>query len=414
MIVRARLIACAGALVRAGALACAGALVFVAALAGVAALGLASAVAAEPGVTATEIVIGCSTSLSGPLAFTGEQGTKFGIDLFVKALADAGGIHGRKIRTIYYDDAYEPDRALANTRTLVERDHVFAIVAPLGTSPVAATLSYLESQRVPLVFPLQDSAAIRGRKDVIAGTMLADRQAQLMVDYLVGAGHGKRFGILYHANAHGREWFAALEKRLARHRLKFAAAESLQPGIVDVTAAVARLRAAKPEFVFLAVTPVVAAQALKERMKIGWTDTAMVAAGPAADERYLGVAAGASDGVQALSLWPEPQMTDLPALRLYRERIAKYFPKNEPNRYSLAGYFAAMLFAEGVQRAGPELTRETFMGALASLKDWDSGILPPLTIGRDHETQKQAFWVIVDKGRFKPVTGWLSSEEPAR
>jgi branched-chain amino acid transport system substrate-binding protein len=90
--------------------------------------------------------------------------------------------------------------------------------------------------------------------------------------------------------------------------------------------------------------------------------------------------------------------------------MQKHFPKNEPNRYSLAGYFSAMLFAEGAKRAGKTLTRESLIGALESIKNFDSGILPPLSIGADHETQKAGFWVRVEKGHFKQLTDWLKSD----
>src|SRR5213083_2786659 len=90
---------------------------------------------AERGVTDTEIVVGCSNSFSGPLAFTGEQMTKMGIDLYFKVVNDAGGINGRKVRTIYYDDGFKPQDAVANTRKLVEQDGVFAVITPQGTAP---------------------------------------------------------------------------------------------------------------------------------------------------------------------------------------------------------------------------------------------------------------------------------------
>ena len=75
-------------------------------------------------------MIGSSNSFSGPLAFTGAQITKYGVDLYFKVMNDAGGIHGRKVRTVYYDDAYRPQDAVANTKKLVEQDRVFAIIPP--------------------------------------------------------------------------------------------------------------------------------------------------------------------------------------------------------------------------------------------------------------------------------------------
>jgi ABC-type branched-subunit amino acid transport system substrate-binding protein len=94
----------------------------------------------------------------------------------------------------------------------------------------------------------------------------------------------------------------------------------------------------------------------------------------------------------------------------YRAHMQKYFPRNEPNRYSLSGYFAAMLFTEGAKRAGRNLTRDGLVAALEGLRGFESGILPPVAIGPDHETQRQGFWVRVEKGRFRPLTDWLKSE----
>ncbi|HEX9821034.1 MAG TPA: ABC transporter substrate-binding protein [Methylomirabilota bacterium] len=373
-------------------------------------LGASSPATAQQGVTEREIVLGCSNSFSGPLAFTGEQATKFGVDLYLKVVNDAGGIHGRRVRTVYYDDGYKPQDAVANTRKLVEQDRIFAVIAPQGTPPVVATLEYLEENRVPLLFPFQGSPVTRGRKYVFSGMTLYDRQAKMMIDYLAGQRKYRTFGVLYQDDEYGKAFLTAFEKDLGRHNLKLAAAESVKRGASDVSAQIAKLQAARPQVTFLVLTPGPGAQALKERQKIGWTDTVMVSSGPLTDERYLALAADAAEGVEGLSLWPDPLTSDLPGVKAYRAAMQKYFGKNEPNRYSLSGYFAAMLFTEGARRAGKTLTRESLVTALEGIKGWDSGILPPITIGPDHETQRQGFWVRVEKGRFKQLTDWLTSD----
>jgi branched-chain amino acid transport system substrate-binding protein len=366
--------------------------------------------AQQPGVSDTEIVIGGSNSFSGPLAFTGEQITKYGVDLYFKVINDAGGIHGRKIRTIYYDDAYRPQDAVANTKKLVEQDRVFAIIIPQGSPPVVATLDYLEENKVPLLFPYQSSPVTRGKRYVVQGMTLSDRSSKMMIDYLAGQRKIKKFAALYQDDEYGKSFLTAFEKDLARFGLKLVAAESVKRGVTDVSAQIAKLQAAKPEVTFLVLVPGPGAQALKERQKIGWTDTIMVSTGPLTDERYLALAGDAAEGVEGLSLWPDPVSSDLPGVKLYREHMSRYFPQNEPNRYSIAGYTAALLFAEGAKRAGRNLSRESLMAAFESFKGYDTGILPPITIGSDHETQKQGFWVRVEKGRFKPITDWLKSE----
>jgi branched-chain amino acid transport system substrate-binding protein len=366
--------------------------------------------AAQQGVSDSEIVLGCSNSFSGPLAFTGEQATKFGVDLYFKVVNDAGGIHGRKVRTVYYDDGYRPQEAVANTKKLVEQDRIFAVIAPQGTPPVVATMEYLEENKVPLLFPFQGSPVTRGRKYVFSGMTLYDRQSRMMIDYLAGTRKVKTFGVLYQDDEYGKAFLTAFEKDLGRHGLKMGAAESVKRGITDVSAQIARLQAARPQVTFLVLTPPAGAQALKERQKIGWTETVMVSSGPLTDERYLALAGDAAEGVEGLSLWPDPVSSDLPGVKAYREAMQKHFPKNEPNRYSISGYFAAMLFTEGAKRAGRSLTRDGLVTALEGVKGWDSGILPPLTVGSDHETQRQGFWVKVENGRFKQLTDWLKSD----
>src|SRR5439155_1267992 len=116
----------------------------------------------------------------------GRPPTKFGVDLGFKAVNDGGGIHGRKVRTIWYDDGYKPQDAVANTRKLVEQDQVFAVIIPQGAPPVVATLEYLEQNRVPLLFPYQSSTVTRGRHWVFQGMTMSDRSSRMMIDYLVG------------------------------------------------------------------------------------------------------------------------------------------------------------------------------------------------------------------------------------
>ncbi len=366
--------------------------------------------AAEPGITDTGILLGGSNSFSGPLAFTGDQLTKYGVDLYFKVVNDAGGINGRKVRTLYYDDGYRPQDAVANTKKLVEQDKVFAIIAPQGSLPVVATLEYLEEQKVPMLFPYQSSPVTRGKKYVFQGMTVSDRSSRMMIEYLVGQRKYKKFAAIYQDDEYGKSFLASFDKDLARHGLKLLAAESVKRGVTDVSAQIAKLQAAKPEVTFLVLVPGPAAQALKERQKIGWADTLMVSTGPLTDEAYLNLAGDAAEGVEGLSLWPDPVTSDLAGVRLYREHMQKYFPKNPPNRYSIAGYFAGMLFTEAAKRAGKTLTRDSLRAALQSIKGWESGILPPLTIGRDHETQKRGFWVRVEQGRFKPLTDWLKAD----
>src|SRR3990172_2759349 len=157
--------------------------------------------------------------------------------------------------------------------------------------------------------------------------LLYDRQAKMMIDYLAGPRKYKTFATLYQDDEYGKAFLTAFEKDIARLGLKMAAAESVKRGVTDVSAQMAKLQAAKPEVLFIVLTPGPGAQALKERQKIGWTDVMMVSSRPPTHQRYLALAGDASEGVEGLSLWPDPVASDFAAMNLYREQMQKYFPK---------------------------------------------------------------------------------------
>jgi ABC-type branched-subunit amino acid transport system substrate-binding protein len=364
---------------------------------------------ADHGIRGREIVVGGAVTLSGPLGPTGEQLTKYGVDVAVAAVNEAGGVHGRPVRTIWRDDEARPERARAETARLVADEHVLAVLTPLGAGPAAAVAGEAVERKVPVLLPADGSPALRGLRWVFPGTMLYDRQARLTIDYLVTTRKLARIALLYHDDAYGRGVRELVERELARHRLRPVAAVTIAWAPTDVAAVIRRVRAARPDVTLLITTPRPAAEVLKARQEQGWSGL-VVAMGPLADERFLGIAGPASDGVEALAPWPDPRRSELPGVVRYREALLRRFPTSEPTRPSLAGYFAGLLLAEAARRAGPPLSRDALVDALERLSGWDSGILPPLTIGPDHETQKSAQWTRMERGRLTPVTDWLGRD----
>src|SRR5678815_5128386 len=182
-------------------------------------------------------------------------------DSYFRVLNDAGGVHGRKIRTIYYDDGYRPQDAVANTKKLVEQDGIFAIIAPQGSPPVVATLGYIEQNKIPMLFPFQSSTETRNRKYVFSGLVLSDRQSRMMIDYLAGPRKFKRFAALYQDDEYGKSFLTAFEADLGRHGLKLAATEPAKRAVTDVSAQIARVQVARPEVTSLARTRGPAARA---------------------------------------------------------------------------------------------------------------------------------------------------------
>ncbi|GAB4264182.1 MAG: ABC transporter substrate-binding protein [Deferrisomatales bacterium] len=372
--------------------------------------GGAAPAAAEPGVTDSTILIGTSQSFSGPLVFPGTQEIA-GIEAYLEHVNANGGIHGRTIQWKWYDDGYKPQDAVANMKRLVEQDGVFLVHNNQGTSPVMAVVPYLEQKKVPLLFPFQGSSKLHGKKYVFTSFTYYDTQTSIVTRWLVHTKGFKRIGIIYQDDAYGKSFLGQLEKELAAVGLEIAEAESVKRGATDVSPQVAKMAAANLDACLLALVPGPGAQVLKEAAKIGWSKTKLISSGPLTDEKFLVLSGGVGEGVWGLSLWPDPVNSPLPAMKKYREILAKYRPGNEPNRYNLYGYFYTMLLCEGLERAGRDLTREGLIRAMESIRNWENGIVPPVSFGPDdHQAQSEGFMVEVKNGRFVPISGWLSIE----
>jgi ABC-type branched-subunit amino acid transport system substrate-binding protein len=370
-------------------------------------------IAAEVGVTDDSILVGCSNSFSGPLVYPGTQLVNNGLEGYFGHINAQGGVNGRKIMTKYYDDGYKPQNAVANTKRLVEQDKVFAILSSQGTPPVAATIKYLTQNKVPLIFPFYGSPT-PGEKYIFNSFTRYPTQSELVVTWLVKVKGFKRIGILYQDDKYGYTFRDPGQKALKKIGLKWAGAESYKRGVKDLSAQVAKLRNANLDACLLVATPPPGAAFLKEAHKQGWKDTKIISSGPLTDEKYINLSGGVGEGVWGLSLWPDPVNSNDPAVVEYREITQKYGKDRDktPNRYSLFGYFYAKLFVEGLKRAGKDLTRESYIAALEGIKNWENGIIPPVSFSAtDHLAQNSGFMVEVQKGVFRPISGWITLKD---
>jgi len=368
---------------------------------------------AEVGVTDDSILVGCSNSFSGPLVYPGTQLVNNGLEAYFGYVNDRGGVHGRKIMTQYYDDGYKPQNAVANTKRLVDQDKVFAIVSSQGTGAVMATVKFLTQNKVPLIFPFQ-GVPISGQKTIFTSFTPYTNQSELVVTWLVKIKGFKRIGILYQDDKYGYTFRDPAKKTLAKFGLKLEGAESYKRGAKDLSAQVAKLRKANLDACLLVATPPPGAAFLKEAHKQGWKETKIISSGPLTDEKYINLSGGVGEGIWGLSLWPDPVNSTDPAVVEYREIVEKYGKDRDktPNRYSLYGYYYAKLFVAGLQRAGRDLTRESYIAALEGIKDWENGITPPVSFSAtDHLAQNSGFMVEVKMGVFRPISGWITLKD---
>jgi len=167
--------------------------------------------AAEVGVTDTEIVIGSHQDLSGPIAGWGVQ-VKMGLELRAKQINDAGGIHGRKIRLVIEDNAYDPKQAITVTNKMISKDKVFMFIGNMGSPTAGATKPLISRKKIPQMFPLTAASLFFDPYDrySFGGFTPYYDQARILTKYFVEKKGKTRIGIMYQDDEMGSIMLAAV------------------------------------------------------------------------------------------------------------------------------------------------------------------------------------------------------------
>ena len=333
-------------------------------------LGLATPALAVTGVTDNRIVLGQSAALSGPAEALGRE-MRLGAKLYFDEVNAAGGVHGRRIELRSLDDGYEPDRAAANTRLLIEREQVFALFGYVGTPTSKAALPVFTEARVPFIAPFTGAELLRQPFNRLIFNLRAsyyDETAKI-VDSFVALGM-RKVAVFYQNDAYGQAGLTGVELAMKAKSLELVATGTVERNTTEVAAAVAAIHAAKPDIVVMISAYRSCAAFIKAMHAAGsfasFYNVSFVGSRQLADE--LG---SQGVGVGISQVMPFPWNESLPVVREYRRLLAQV--NGEPSFTSLEGYIAAKVMVEGLQRAGRELDRDRLMSALESMGQFDTG-----------------------------------------
>jgi len=333
-----------------------------------------------------------------------------GMRLVILQVNDLGGVHGRKLVERSHprgsDPAGDPVR---NAARLVEEDGVFLLFNFGGPASVPIG-AYAMEKRVPYLFPHTALLTLDGARYVFTSFPRFEGETRVVLRHLSEKLGVKRIGVIHDPNAYG-SYFRDRARGLASE-LGYSFVGSREIGSRDPESAakeVSELAALEPDAVILALYPAQARKVMEAKARLGWKDVRMVATGPLTDEQYLDVGGGVSEGTLGFCHYPDPGSATGAGLDEYRALMKKYFPDKHLNRYSLYGYVFGKLVVEGLERAGRDLTRESFLDAMESIQDWDSGgILPEVSFGKtDHHAQSAGFLCELSNGKFEPRTDWI-------
>lgn len=368
-------------------------------LAMLAAAAMALSARADAGVSDREIVVGQFAAFSGPAAQLGQR-LNVGIQAYFKAVNEQGGVNGRTLRLVTRDDGYEPDRAVAAVKALIEQDQVFALVGAVGTPTGLAAVPVLTAAKVPLVGMFTGAQSLREPFNRYVFHVRASYfdETERIVQHLTTLGM-KKIAVFYQNDAYGKAGLEGVTRALQRRQLKPAATATFERNSVDVAAALQGILPAQPEAVVQIGAYKACAEFIKQARARGYGgqffNVSFVGSKALADE--LGPA---GMGVVISQVVPFPYTPSLPVVREYQQRM-KEAGQTELDFSSMEGYLIAKVFVEGLKRAGRNLTREGLITALESMKDVNLGGFEISYSPKDHSGSKYTDLTIIGRdGRF--------------
>jgi branched-chain amino acid transport system substrate-binding protein len=320
-----------------------------------------------PGVTDTEIKLGQTVPLSGPVsAYATFSRASLG---YFAMINDRGGINGRKVTLISVDDGFSPPKAVEQTRKLVESDGVFAIFAPVGSATSAATQKYLNGQKVPQLLIQSGLARWNKPKEFpwsISGLPNYDVEVALYARYILDNMPQARVAVLYQADEFGLAYLNGLKTGLgARAGEMVASALGFQVTDPTVDSQMLSLAASKADVLLIAATTKQTVQALRKMSEMNWHPQLFISLVASSKRTYALAGIENAKGAISTNFFKDPADPDLgnaPDMKAYLAFMDKYYPAGDKNEgLNVAAYVAGEIMSEFLRRCGSELTRENLL-----------------------------------------------------
>ena len=355
--------------------------------------------AAEDGVSADSILFGQAAVLEGPASALG-QGMRAGIQAAFDEANARGGVHGRKLKLISRDDGYEPDRAIAQTRKLIEEDKVFALIGPVGTPTSAAAQPIATAAKVPFIGPFTGAGFLRNPKldNVINLRASYGAETEAWIKHLTEDLKIKKIAIFYQDDAFGRAGLDGVTAAMKKRGLELATEATYERNTVAIKTALLTLKRAEPEAVVMvgAYKPCAALIKLARKLEFNPVFVNISFVGASALAKELGPD---GNGVVVSQVVPFPWDASLKVVADYQAAI-----KAAPDFVSLEGYLVGRLVIAALDKAGPQPTREGLIKTIKDTGKFDIGGLT-MTFGPSkNEGLDEVFLTVIQSdGSFKPV-----------
>ena len=374
----------------------------------------------DTGANDTEIKIGNIMPYSGPASAYGVIGKTE--EAYFNKINAEGGINGRKIKFISYDDAYAPPKAVEQARKLVESDEVLVIFNPLGTPSNTAIEKYLNTKRVPQLFVATGASRWNDPKNfpwTMGWQPSYQSEAHIYAKYLLKEKPDAKIGVLYQNDDFGKDYLKGLKDVLGAKSTMIVAEESYETSEPSIDNHIVKLKAAGVDVFISITTPKFAAQAIKKLAEIDWhplhilSDVSASVGGvmkPAGFENSQGIlsATYVKDGA-------DPQWDNDPGMKKFYAFLEKYYPGGDKLDASVVyGYGVAQTLVQVLKQRGDDLTRANVMKQAANLKNFEPDtLLPGIKINTsptDYAPIKQQQMMRFKGEKWELIDGIMSGE----
>jgi branched-chain amino acid transport system substrate-binding protein len=339
----------------------------------------------DPGANDNEIKIGNIMPYSGPLSSYALIGRTQAA--FFNKINTEGGINGRKINFVTYDDAFSPPKTVEQARKLVESDEVLLIFESMGTPTNNAIRSYMNQKKVPHLFVATGATQFGDRKNfpwTMGWQPTYQTEGRIYAKYILQNLPQGKIGILYQNDDSGRDYLKGLKDGLGAEVAKRMIVAELpyDPSETTVDSQIVTLKTMGADVFFNESSPKFAAQAIRKAAEIGWKPVQFLAnisnsvgsvLKPAGLENSKGILS-----TNYLQDPTDPTWKDDPAIKEWASFMDKYFPEGDKtSTFSVYGYATAQTMVQVLKQCGDDLTRENVMRQAANLKNLELGLLLP-------------------------------------
>lgn len=346
-----------------------------------------------PGVTPTEIAIGCSAALGGQASFLGTQYVHGSMALLNDVNAH-GGVNGRKIRLIAYDDQYDPSRTVANTQKLIGEDRVFALFDFVGTPTSMKVVDIVNEARIPAIGFFTGAEGLRTpfRPYIFNVRDSYYSETEAAAAYFVDKLGVEKIAVMYQEDAFGLAVLSGIQLALQRRNMETVATDTYVRGTMDVEDGLKTIKASGAEAVVLVGTYAPLAKFIKLAHQSGFTPsfhTVSFVGSDAFGKELMSdpkIESARLDSIVVTQVVPSPFEERLAAVKKYRQLARMYYPHDAPNYVALEGFVNGIVLVKALDAAGRNVSREKFIAALESLRQLDVGLDMGVTYGvLDHQ-----------------------------